>query len=770
MTLQDAITRFDDLNENCEIPNRRSGGTRSLSTGERNVVVTHVTNAVRAVSRGCDPLAVDLTPYLEVLVDAAKKDAEVHGRSSSREASSVRLFLVSVEGCEYSVQRRVTRDAMLPGWHELFDALRSLRDENGNRRTPRARRYPGYLFGFQNFLLMRGVRRPEDLPRHETVVEWAEHDEVDRQRLDNFFCAYRVGREAAQRFDLPDLAPSTSGRHRGLLGLPNIDQLLEDACDARPSAREILAGRMAHDVDSQMVLVRILAPLIWEATDGYLTQTNKSDAWNQQVAQTTSCLVAELIRMGHGSKIANMDHLDLFEQLVPWEGGELPSPNIGLLERRLGETTGSVEVSLFRAYLDRVARASFERSPIHLAETTIPAHEVPWYTDAAFNEASALWSVTDFVYGNGLGRPEGGMKRLKPATWKSVRIEYDTVREYMKGLNRRRRPRGHKDKSLVDFTWAQAICQGVFYLRKEVHALRDRYHLMHKEHGPTAPVTAKARRKYVRHLEDFMIYTVLLDDGLRVKNYVQGRTNIHFLPEIDRREGGEWKRITGLKTHFRGYDSEAGLKMSKTSDGRERDRKRDVSPGIVDMELLTDYWLEARVETLVTLGYIPSVEAYKPAEDRWAFFLSKMSNRAGHGGYSAAGLSKRFGRVLHKVMKHALGRSVPRWRELSGRHAVADVRRKWRAIFNAHITRLLIATYTGGLREKWGFASWLTDDEVATLENHYLEVKSIFQDAGKKRGIEHPHHFDDVVDRLWDGDVLDWDSFDPNNPSSARWL
>jgi hypothetical protein len=763
-TLADAVGLFRRKANAGQIPNRKTGALRSLSETEQQVVISHVTTAIRAASGSAEPMSVRVAPHLEVLVDFAKRDAEEHGRSPDREASSVRLFLMVVEGREPKTQRRVVRDAILPAWLPLYDALTGLRDGNANRRSPRSARYPGYLYGLQSFLQLRDIQSPHDIPTYETICTWAGKEGVKRKDLDNWFTAYRTARAACDA-SLPELAPSPIGRHRGLKGLPNLQALVDGAARRDANAAKILGDRTAHDVTDQLDLVKILAPHIGDALQAYLDHTTKSGAWQQSVVTAASCLVAELVRLGNADELHDLDLIDLTTRRVPIQLGESRESGLGLLRRHV-DSSGPADISLLRAWADAAARRSFASSPIELRDARIPQDEVPWYTDAIFNDASAIWSVTDFVYGQGSGAAHGGMATAAPERWARVRAEHDLLRQHMKAVNGRRQSDRHKDKSLLDFTWATVVCAGLSRLWREVMDLRQRYHALSAKHPEDAPVRARARRQYHDRLKDYVLAALLLDDGLRIKNYAMGRVGLHFLPDVVRGTHGGWQRIAGLRTSFRGYDRDAGLKISRSAKGAERTRTRGLLPGIMDMELLSDYWFEARPHDLAACGLIESIDAFDPDQDNFTLFVSPVSTHP-CGAYGPPSLSGRFGKFLHGFMRDVLGREVPDWGELRGRNADQSAKSVWRGIFGAHPARQLIATYVGGIRNDWGHASALTNDAIQTLQIHYTEVKPFFEDAMTRSGIEHPHHFDEVVDRLWRGEVIDWATFDPNDPAAS---
>lgn len=760
-TLQEAIAYFDRQNERGQIPNRKAGGFRTIGAAERRVILNDVRNALARAGReagmsGTDPAALPLTPFLEVLEHFARVDAQEEGRSRpANRAASVRLFLAVLEGHEPRTRRRAIAESFLPAWVPLYEAVAGLEITNPNARQPRHRRYPGYLYQFQNFVLRHGVDRPEALPSYDQLRVWAEAERA-RKSLDNWLSAYRKGREAmGNPTFLPSLAPSPIGLHRGLRGL-DLSALLSRVGCITPQ----------EDMSVEE-LVRVLAPQIARAVDYYVEHAGKSTSWNETVINGASCLVAELVRMGMADELPELDLLDLFERRVAVEVVASRKGAIPILRRRLGTPAGPSTVSLLRRYVDEASRRSFQHSPMQ-PTTVVPDGEVPIYTTALFNETSALWQVAEFVYGRAEGFPEPGMMEAKAEEWARIRLEYQLVRQHMKDTNVVRQAEGFKDKHLISITWAQAICVALPQLWRRAYALREAYHMACTKHEDveSRPVRA-ARARYFKALGRYVLTAVLLEDGLRVANYAGGRVGRNFLPEVERAEDGTWERIVGVRTFFRGYCDEAPLKVRRSEQGKERRRERSLRPGIVDMELLTDFWLELRPRALVSCGLIPSLEAYDPNQDTFALFVSPCSTREEHGGYTPARLSKNFGKVLHWMMREVFGRDVPTWKQLA---ADKTLRHKWRGLFGAHATRLLIATYWGVVRERWSIARELTNDKIVTLQSFYGVFEGWVAEARARQGIENPDHFNDLVDRLRGGAIIDWGTFDPERPEEARVL
>jgi len=108
------------------------------------------------------------------------------------------------------------------------------------------------------------------------------------------------------------------------------------------------------------------------------------------------------------------------------------------------------------------------------------------------------------------------------------------------------------------------------------------------------------------------------------------------------------------------------------------------------------------------------------------------------------------------------------WQELQ---RSKELRLKWRAIWNAHPLRQIIATFMLGVLNDQITACRLTNDSTTTLANFYNQFDENLAELLKgPRGIEHPQHLADVCRRLLHGEIVDWSTFDPQHPELARWV
>ncbi|HEY0970901.1 MAG TPA: hypothetical protein VGE02_08025 [Gemmatimonadales bacterium] len=789
-TFTEAVELFDRKNIAGLVPDGRTGALGMKSKNRRNQIVSNTRNALRVASGMDDVDDLVLTPFLEVLPACAKRHGnDRDGASGDAAASDVRCFLRTVEGREYKTKRRVVRETFLPEWKPLGEAL--LGPEGTPPAAPdgvppdRWRRYAGWLTSFQEVLLIKEHRSPTSVPDHETAMQWCREAGYSEKEAGNLFVAYRKARELTGALHLPPLTVPPRVDPRGIRSIPDLAERMTAG-----AARLADAGRSApatwapgrHPADMPVLdILDLVAPEFAWATQTYVRWARgegmKSEAWIAEIEDTASVLVAELARMGED--VTSLDYMDLYTERrqVPRSGmaetsGSKRAPARGAMD----------DVILLRKLVDTAAPASFARSPLTLPEEQAKA-AVPYYTPAIFNNVVAVWCVMQQAYGVGLGYATA---EDHADAWRDIEREHDRLVQHMKKHNDGRHVGGQKNKDLVKVTWGQAVCVGLLEKWRTARERRLAWHLAFERNGgATAPEAAAkrpaveaARRAYCRALREYIQAAVLLDDGMRIRNYANARidVNVHVVGDQDPTTG-LWRRVDTVTMTFRGYDRVAGTKKKRlASTGAEGKRTRQLTRGVVDHELFADYLNECRIDDLVRARLITSRDAYATARDRWALFVSTSvgEKKRKYGGYTEAALSKRFGRFLHRLCRDLLdlrdeeGRTIPTWSELRAATPEGrELRLKWRGLWNAHVLRQLIATFIGGLMQNWIEAVARTHDTIATLQNIYLNHEALVNDLNKNVGIQRADWFVPVCRRLVAGEQIDWATFDPQRPDGA---
>ena len=774
MKLSEAIRLFTARADAGEIIDRKTGRRRSLSGTRRRGIISHVRNAVcRAAGADRDQVdGIGLDPYKASLVEVARIDAEAAGRASPRnEAANVALFLATVEGREYEVTQRhgpaqrrpATRDRVLPAWLPLYDALVDLAQCERQKRS-----YPAQLLALHDVAIRHGVQEPAAVPDDwDVVLGWVMGAGLKRKKFHAITAAFRKARELTGNDALPNLYQRVREAERGLRSLPDLaDRLRARGCEADPVGL------------STLEMIHVLGPKFARALERHLAwgrEKARSPGWQEEQVGMTGRILASLIRLGYDPH--GLSFVALFERPTQISGG-------GELDEFLADELGDdyaaqpKTVSLLRAVLDEAARDSWEHSPLWLVKERATPEGLQIYTQKVQQDLLYCFLLTRAVYGAEMGQ-------VQRERWEAIEKEYERTRDHMLDFNQGAHTDGHKPKDRVLITWPQAVCIGLYALRRRALEARAAMDSFQQKRGTLESRTGRQRVKaFDEAMREYVLLAVLLDDGLRIQNYSGAIAGEHFIPVVERDASKTWIRFRQVSTRFRGYD-DASVKLKKDRNGlgAERRRKRTLSPSIVDHELLFEYWTKVRPRDLVRRGLLRSAEEFDPDSDRFAVFIAPRTGgrkplrrspmdqrRSQTGQFTADQLSKIAGRTLHWVVRDVLGRgaepyNVPTWDD--------PVRtREWRGVFAAHVVRLLLGTYLGGVRGDWGAACWLTNDSEKTLREHYNEVSEIYEGMERLHGIENVHHFDAVIDRMRMYEPGDdwsafWDHFDRDNPTVA---
>lgn len=769
MRFSDAKQLFSARAAAGTVINRKTGQSRTLSDSRLRVIVSNVRTALAAAS-GLPAEAVDaceLGPYVASLAEIGRATAVSRGKDDPRNvAANITLFLAALYGeyeessrHGYARRRPVTRERVLPDWLPLYDTLVALADEEPTKRT-----FSSQLVHFQDLALRNGVRTPRGVPDDfVTVSSWAQSAGIKSNKFQAMAAAFRTARLRLGDLSLATFYQRVNTSDRGLRGLPDLTERLHAAgCQADPLT--------VPTVD----IVRFLAPKLGPALDRHLDEgrrRHRSPGWVEEQVGMASRFIAELIRQGYDP--APLTWVDLFEQTVVVEGS---SEGDDMLAEVLGSDYTAVEhMSLFRSIVESAARESAARSPLTLIETEGIRRdgEVPFYTLKVRQDAMYAFMLTNAIYG-------AAMQKADRDRWLRIAAEYDIVRQQIAERTDASRTRGHLDKSRILLLWPQAVCIGLHALRQRVLAVEARKDAFYARRGHFDTTTGRRiLKEFDEVLKEYVLTAVLLDDGLRIKNYAGAMAGEHLKPEVVRDRSDRWVAFRRMETSFRGFDTpEVSLKVARDVREAERCRTRLLTPGVVDHRLLYIYWTESRPRDLVRRGTLRSVEQFSPDTDHFAVFIAPRAGgrrkirrspvderRRRSGQYTPDQLSKIIGRVLHWMVRDVLGRDVPAWDD--------PVRTKeWRGVFAAHVTRTLLATYFGGIRKDWVYACEVTDDTEITLRRNYVKIRSAVVARLREAGPENPHHFDAVIDRMRagrDGDDWDafWAAFDPNEPTLA---
>jgi hypothetical protein len=438
--------------------------------------------------------------------------------------------------------------------------------------------------------------------------------------------------------------------------------------------------------------------------------------------------------------------------------------------------------SLIRRVLDSTARRSYEISHLRLFNPEHETDAVPGYTDSLLQNFEMAFVVTNRFFGT-------RMHQQRPELWAQATMEYDSLARHTADYNKPRILLGRKAKGKLEITWPQLVCMGLPYLARECYRLRrdlgDRQSRIGHLESRHSQVLINS---YCDALTTYALVALLTDDGLRVKNYSGALSGVHVRVTPSTSPDGTWLAIDEIRTNFTAVDSHSvALKSKKVTNGDHNWRSRRVTPGIVDHNLWFDYWTLARPRALVAAGLLPRVEAFDPATDDFAVFITPRPSAGQVGDYLLARaegrtpewrgnlsedmVSDAFGEALHRICVEVLGRKLPRW-------GSDELVKEYRGLFGGHIVRLMLATWFGGVCNNWEAATYRTNDEEVTLKRHYVHLSAWAKEREHREDPEGLRWFEKGLDRVLKMRSADdarwsqfWHAFDPADPERAlAWL
>ena len=775
MIFADARDRFNRMSAAGEVPDRRSKDTtHTISDARRDVIVSHTRAAVaKAMGLPRDGHAaldaVNLRPLLETLPDIAYRGATEAQRASPRnERANVALFLATVYGHSYETTERrpkVSREDVLPAWLPAYDAL--VADAADPTSTKNSHCRPGLLVRLQNLLMKHGIRAPQEMEDcFDRFIDIVEPEGIDHRWTGReMLASVRRARELLGDDSIPNLYQQSRPGDRGVGSLPDLaERVAKRGCTSDP--RTMTAEE----------LIEVLAPRLYSGLARRLEQARQENLRPARIESyigMTSKIVASLARLGidPGTKT----FLDLFTEVEEVEVGEAGESDPVLAEVMGADYIHRETRSLMRRVINESGKLSYEISPIRVVGQVTENGDIPpMYTAKIIHDTKTCFTLVRAVYGEALAQHQGDR-------WVAAETEYKSLLRHMNSHNERLAMIGHQDKEKVLITWPQAVCMFLPWLAARVERKQAELERWRK----TGREGSRTHQKHLRELDvalrEWTLAALLMDDGLRIKNYSGAVVNRHLVPTVERDADGRWIGFTAVETRWRGIQGapQVVLKIGKDSSGRERKRIRQLTPGIVRLDLLFQFWTQSRPRDLVRRGVLESVDEYDPDKDDWALFISPKSSRRKSAKYKRPKhvrdhlplgkdyLSRCFGKLFHQFIREELGRDeVPAWDD------PRRTRGEWKGLFTGHISRTLIATYFGGICDDWNLATHLTDDDAKTLRVHYSRIRDQIHDLLHVDGPENPRWFDAVIARMKKKLPEDdwprfWAEFDPHDPTAA---
>lgn len=771
-TYREAIEIFDTRSTAGQIPNRVTGKLGSLAPSRRAPILSNVNSALRHLIRTMPEYArlnadalldVDVTSMLPLLPEHARLDASEGATprgGPGKERSNVALFVSVVLGRDVDRDPRPVRRAeALPGWEALYGVL-----DQRARRDPKARTGPRQLLRFMSLAAANGVSDPYNVPDDfDAVHAWGATCRYSRKEVHEALGAFRSAADILGDARLPR-AYQVVVKGIGIRSIPDY------------VARLRAAGLDGDPLEWTTVeMIAALAPKLGRAVEIVMAADrtrNHTPSYAKERIECVGWLVASLLRQGIEPRDLTILDFLLVKRSVPVQRSGAAEEVQREREAQLAAMGVTVrggaaeEHSLLRCCLDETARTSYDLSPLSVRNPVHAEDPIPVYTESLVLNVQQAFLMAREMFGEVL-------RASAPDMWARATVEYESIMSHIANYNKPRLLRGRKEVDTLRITWPQAICMGLPYLRRKALEARRQVNDRARRIGHLeSRESQRLLTNYYELLRDYIVVAVLLDDSLRIRNYAGAVPGRHFLLEPIV-ANGKWVGLAGVRTAYIG-DDEPSVKLKVlTRDGKQvNQRARNLTPGIVDMDLMFDWWVKARPHYLAQAGRIDSPDAFDPNADCFAAFPTGRPSRdqrrdASWGGnISPDMLSQIFGRALHEICRVVLGQTdLPDWNDpqLTDEH---------RSLFCAHIVRTLVSTYFGGIRNNWGEAQDRTNDREETLRRHYNHLAAWFRERRHVRTPDNPTWFDAVIDRLLEARpddrwALVWDRFDPQQPAAS---
>ncbi|MHB1862733.1 MAG: hypothetical protein ACYCVL_07150 [Gemmatimonadaceae bacterium] len=797
LTLPESIARFDAAIAAGQVPDRKTGGMTALKPSRRAPILSNVRKALdhalqsllgdRAVHAAAFETT-DLTPLLTELPThgrLAAVEEEMGAKAASKIESNVRLFVSVVLGRDIVKERQpVHRDRVLPPYQPLYDVLNAFVEAEGSRTLNKRRPLRRGFVKWVELAAANGAGTPADVPDdYATILGWGKR--LGWKKKDTVY-ALNAWRKAVRLAAAPYSMAWDLVAHNGV-GVTSLEDFVQRV-RARGYTGDVATATAAD-------LLPLLAPKLSTALETVIASGNShglSRSWASDMRDAASWVVAGLIRLGEDPSM--LTWFDLWTVRRPVQVTPDAQQDDQLAQYGIDGGATVAHHSLMRRILDSTAGRSYELSHLRLFNREHEDDPVPVYTESLLGNMEMSWVVTHRFFGE-------RMHQQKPELWAQARVEYEETTKHTSRYNKGRVLLGRKAKGKLLITWPQLICMGLPWLAKQCYALRRELAEREARIGHLESREGQMLlNKYCAALTEYAIVSLLTDDLLRVKNYAGAMAGEHVKVIPILTPDGHWRGIEAISTSFRALDDDrVALKSDKVTCGVQNERlDRRVTPGVVDHMLWFDFWTIARPRALVAAGLLTSVDLFDPNDDHFAVFVTPRpraeQRERYHRGMTARGesgsgaenapmspwrgnlsedmLSESYGFALHRICVTVLGRKkLPAW-------GSEDLTANYRGLFSGHISRLMGATYLGGVRGNWEEATYRTNDEELTLHRHYVYLSAW---AKQHKHLENPeglHWFDAVMDRIMMLRSTDdarwpqfWAIFDPRQPELAlAWL
>lgn len=744
----------------------KPGPKRPISAGSERAIVSTAMSALRLALRrqgapeptDADVLAhPDIRPYLPVLPACARMHARARDHQAPSDAASrAKKFYEALVGRPFAHHicgpERFISDAFRP----LLDACAAVNED------------PACILFVQRVCMLAGYHdAPTRIPTHDEWVTAGKQLGFCPKSVGQAQSAYRktVAYACEQDSSLVFAPLYRKVNVREALNGLRIEHLLAKCPRLRAELEHFKTKGRGKDLsytwqdDVEAAAAHTIAALMragW--TDGQLRQlTSKMLLLLTRASDVPSAVIEDVYEEPDdaddagdlealpsdfsGITTADVD-VDDDDDAERTDDGDAANPT--LERRRRDAAIPAGQITMLEWLLDREAPDARRRC-------TPPRQE--GYTRVQLRDLKALFSLIQSSY----------RRKVSATDWLVIRARYQLLEKSVR-TSVLEGAKGIKNKLLAiqTMTLPLLVCVGLpWYDRYVVEPAKRRWEQVKQDaanagHRPEAHRgVAKARNEYVTVLERYCATAIALDDGLRIKQYANGRWGYHFV--------GTWEsdRLVEVVTNWYGDKRDpAGLKITKKKKGLVPTERlgRPLRRSFVNYERLETYLRVFREERLRASGALASGERYSVDDPRFALFATADVPRKGKrrrlvspGAYNRDHVSVQLiGITLHHIARECFGRDVPAWDDLTG-----DAALTWWGIWSAHVTRLLVASYWNGVRDNEdGVATYLTLDELEALDKDYTVCNTYLRDrlGGDTSHWEHPRAYDRWIKAMYD----DW--------------
>lgn len=809
MTYAEAQAAFRVAAAEGRIPSREHGAEpnsfRALPPHRVDQIISRVTYGVSFASgrSGTAADGVDIGPLLLELDEHARMGAEHLTASGKRVVvSDVRLFVTTVLGQDpwLTPRLRVSPHMFPIPWRPIADALvrtGGIAAGGRSRRTTLSE-----LLYLAKTAEKYGVGDPHDLPADSAPIlrwAWQEHSGGSgadsrecgkaRARLKAGLSAYRRARATMGKAgeNLPECTSPTVWREWGIDSLQDLPSLLAAGVERLESEEQRLYAPRVSGAEplSDLDKIFVLAPYFGDALAKYIRLAEKEaiarqPRYVQKLIGAVGKLVATMIREG-------LDPFDVrFEELwtrtAPIQAVAVPMarPRGRYDSDPVDDGAGESPPCLLQYLLDASLPQRIALSPLDLPQR-VREGRAKYYPDSAFNDARLARYIA--------------LRVIKPLpqkrqVWIDLEAKHEELIQHMAAVNKQAPVAGRIDKGRIPLNYTQLCCIVLWYMRRKIRQadaeLAALLESPKARKGSHRMVTL--RERVYRLLEDYALFSVIVADGLRCKNYAGAVGGKHIIPEPVLDSAGNWIAIRSLRTHFRGDDCPSVRLKIPHQRNNIRARVWRISPAIVDFDLFLRYWRDVRQDRLRKCQLLGPEETlnlqaeYEGTGDRYAAFVTDRSVyrksaipsetyalqrtaptgetvTVSGGHLTDATVRNTWARIVHEVARDVLG--------VSGIPATLDECRRtgspYRGLFGPHGVRASIAWHFGSLLGRWEFSEEMTNDSYRTLVRDYAVLPRELARHRKTATLHDPLLYAKIVDWMFDNrsaaGQLDWEAF-----------